>query len=321
MLGAASAHLQRERALMPKHVAICVATFRRPAGLKRLLASLDALAFSRVEQPRITVVVIDNDATSPLAGTAAEKAAWSRHPLVYRIEPTQGLASARNACLDTAPHDADVIAFLDDDEWVEPLWLDALLATHASTGAGIIQGPVRAVFSSPPAAWMSASGLYDVGPFLDRQSLESGATGNCLIAREALNLTGVRFDARFNASGGEDTDFFMRMKNKGQRIVAASNAVAFEDVPTDRMRLSWMLKRQYRVGHTLGVVSRVHASAGTPWLRAAKAFARIGHGLGELLLGAVTSSTRCIKGCCNVAWGCGTLAALLGSTVNVYKSR
>jgi succinoglycan biosynthesis protein ExoM len=305
---------------MSLHVAICVATFRRPVGLRRLLNSLDALTFSAIAPPRVTIVVIDNDSKSPLEGTALEKAGWSRHPLIYRIEPTQGLASARNACLDTAPRDADMVAFLDDDEWVDPLWLEAMIVMQETSKAGIIQGPVRAVFSRLASTWMSQSGLYDVGPFIDGSELTSGATGNCLITRHVLETTGIRFDSRFNASGGEDTDFFMRMRAKGQRIVAAAGAIAHEDVPMDRMRLTWMLKRQYRVGHTLGVVSRVHANADTPLSRAAKACGRIGYGFGQILIGVFFSSTRCVQGACNVAWGCGTLAALLGLNVNVYRA-
>jgi succinoglycan biosynthesis protein ExoM len=304
---------------MSHHVAICVATFRRPDGLKRLLVSLDQLSFVDILPPRITIVVIDNDARSPLAGTAAEKAGWSRFPLIYRIEPTQGLASARNACLDTAPRDATLIAFLDDDEWVAPHWLEAMIRMYTTTGIGIIQGPVEGVFSAPAAAWMSQSGLYDVGPFVDAQDLASGATGNCMITRQCLDVTGIRFDARFNASGGEDTDFFLRMRAKGQRIVAAAQAVAYEHVPAERMRLGWLLKRQYRVGHTLGVVSRVHANAGTPIVRVAKAFARIGYGIGQTGLGLLSSPTRVVRGCCNVAWGWGTLSAFLGSSVSVYR--
>jgi succinoglycan biosynthesis protein ExoM len=304
---------------MPHHVAICIATYRRPAGLKRLLTSLDALTFSAGPAPRITVVIVDNDAANPLAGTAAEKAAWSRHPILYRIEPVQGLASVRNACLDTSPRNATAIAFLDDDEWVEPQWLDALLAMQAQSGAGVIQGPVRGVFAAAPAVWMSNNGLYDVGPFEDGESLTSGATGNCLIMREALERTAVRFDARFNASGGEDTDFFMRLLAKDVRIATAARAIAYEDVPPERMRLGWMLKRQFRVGHTLGVVARVHASGGGRAKRATKAVGRIGYGAAQAVLGATHSQALMVKGACNVAWGCGTLAAFLGSKVNVYK--
>jgi succinoglycan biosynthesis protein ExoM len=306
---------------MPLHVAICVATFRRPEGLRRLLASLDALSFHLIDPPCVTIVVIDNDATNPLQGSAAEKAVWSRHELIYRIEPVLGLASVRNACLDTAPRGATSIVFVDDDEWVEPNWLEQLLVMQAQSGAGIIQGPVRAMFVGVPSLWMTSSGLYDVGPFEDGEELASGATGNCMIMREALNATGVRFDARFNASGGEDTDFFLRLRARGQRIVAAAQAVAHEEVPHERMKLSWMLKRQFRVGHTLGVVSRVHANAGRPIRRAFKAFARIGYGLLQIVEGLFWSRTKAVKGLCNVAWGAGTLSAFLGSSVNLYRSR
>ena len=73
----------------------------------------------------------------------------------------------RNACLDHAPSDCDFVAFVDDDEWVEPQWLAALLENQRATGAPIIQGPVRPSYLAIPPQWLAASGVYEVGPFGD----------------------------------------------------------------------------------------------------------------------------------------------------------
>jgi hypothetical protein len=91
-------------------------------------------------------------------------------------------------------------------------------------------------------------------------------------------------------------------------MVAAAHAVAWEEVPGDRMTLSWVLRRRYRTGHTLGLVAR---RRGGVTRRAIKAGARVVRGAGTAALGVVTSSTRLVRGLTDVAWGVGTLVALV----------
>lgn len=292
---------------MTVHVAVCIATYRRPDGLERLVASLDRLTFASAA-PQITILVVDNDAQSDPAAPPPP----SRHAIVRRIEPVRGLASVRNACLDHAPPEAGFIAFVDDDEWVEPQWLDALLAVQHATGADIVQGPVRPAYPTPPPNWMSEGGYHEVGPFDDSQRLEHGATGNVLIAREALVRTGARFAVDYDASGGEDVDFFAFMQARGCRIVAAADAVAHEAVPPERMTRAWVLRRRYRTGHTLGLIAR---RQGGVVLRLAKALARLAYGAGQAFLGTLASSSSANHGLANMAWGLGTLAALAGFKV------
>jgi glycosyltransferase involved in cell wall biosynthesis len=285
------------------HVAIAVATYRRPDGLRRLLASLDALQLPPMP-PRITLIVVDNDAASALTAAALT----SRWPLHYRLEPSKGLAFVRNACLDAVPPDADWLAFLDDDEWVEPDWLVQLLAVQARTNADIVQGVVRPVYPVPPPGWMREGGYHEVGPFEDGAPLGHGASGNILIRVEALAKSGARFHADFNASGGEDVDFFQQMLAAGYRLVAANRAVAWETVPSARMSLRWVLARRYRTGHTLGLVA---ARRGGAVQRAVRATARLGLGVTRAAAGLVTSRTRAVRGLTDVVWGVGTLVALV----------
>jgi succinoglycan biosynthesis protein ExoM len=299
----------------PLHVAIAIATYRRPAGLRRLLASLDAQTFQSSAVPKITILVVDNDAQSTLSVEDRR----SRYPLIYTIEPAKGLANVRNACLDAAPADATFMAYIDDDEWAEPQWLDALLAMQAKAGADIVQGVVRPAYAVSAPAWMRAGHYHEVGPFEDGAPLTHGASGNILIRRTTIAVAGARFHSDFNSSGGEDVDFFAQLLLGGARMVAASNAVAHEEIPHDRMTLRWILKRRYRTGHTLGLIAR---HRGGRVHRTIKALGRIAAGVAEACAGLVSSRTRAIHGLTNIAWGAGTLAALFGrsqqSSVNQY---
>lgn len=288
------------------HVAIAIATYRRPAGLRRLLDSLDALNFPTVPRPHITVVVVDNDRAS--TATTADRA--STHRLIYLVEPDQGLANVRNACLEAAPADCDFVAFVDDDEWVVPGWLDALLAMQIRTRADIVQGVVLPQYAKPAPAWMQQGRYHEVGPFIDGAPLDHGASGNILIRRACIGT--VRFHSDFNRSGGEDVDYFERLLANGARMVAATNAVAYEDIPVERMALTWTVRRRFRTGHTLGAIAHARGRIGH---RLVKATGRLGFGVVELLAGSVSSRTHAVRGLTNIAWGVGTIAAFFKAVV------
>ncbi len=289
--------------MTPPHVAICIATFRRPAGLRKLLDSLNLLQFEAVAAPRMTVVIIDNDRDSRLVETDRRVAYACR----YHIEPQRGLAAVRNACLLAAPDDTDFIAFVDDDEWVEPLWLDALLAMQAQTRADVVQGVVRPVYPRQAPFWMQKGQYHEVGPFTDGQPLTHGASGNILVRRSEIIRTQARFHHDFNLTGGEDVDFFHHLLSHGSTMVAANAAVAYEDVPLDRMTLRWILCRRFRTGHTLGAIAM---RRGGIVRRLVKATGRLGLGTLEAISGLFGSRTRAVRGLTNVAWGLGTWSAL-----------
>jgi succinoglycan biosynthesis protein ExoM len=286
------------------HIAIGIATFRRPEGLARLLKSLDAQRFAG-PAPRLTLLIADNDAA---VGAAAPPNLASLHPLTYVPVPARGLSEVRNACLDAMPVDADGLVFIDDDEWAEPGWLQALLDMQARTAADIVQGVVRPVYALPAPAWLTFGGYHEVGPFQDGATLDHGASGNVLIMRSALVRSRARFHPLFNRSGGEDVEFFHQMLQSGCRMVAAAGAIAYEETPPDRMTLNWVLRRRWRTGETLGYVARRHGGAG---MRALKAVARGGRGIADAAIGAVTSKSRAVRGLTDIAWALGTLNALI----------
>jgi succinoglycan biosynthesis protein ExoM len=72
------------------HVAICIATFKRPRLLQKLLRGLAQLRFVKVATPEITVIVVDNDTS----GTASEICYSTILPwhMNYLIEPKRGTA-------------------------------------------------------------------------------------------------------------------------------------------------------------------------------------------------------------------------------------
>jgi glycosyltransferase involved in cell wall biosynthesis len=289
-------------------VTVCITTFRRPEGLRALLRSIDTIRFDRVAEPQISIVVVDNDAEAPLGGPRQQLDLPCRFPLTYVVEPKRGLSAARNCALDSVPAHGEFIVFVDDDERVEPQWLDALLATQRATGADVVQGAVLAAFERPPPTGLRDLGLHDVGPFVEGETLDFGATGNVLISKRALERSGARFDMHYNLSGGEDVDFFAKLSAAGCRIAGSARAIAHETVPMERTTPAWIRARAFRKGNTLGHLARRDRDWASKVQRVVKGGARFGLGVAQLPLGFWSAETR-LKSISNRAWGLGTLAA------------
>lgn len=109
-------------------VGICVATFRRPGRLRKLMKGLVSLSFRHVPVPNVVVVVADNDPELGEAAQVCKEFEHGRWPIIYTPEPHRGISYARNAAVKTAIESgAEWIAFIDDDEVPLPFWLDELL--------------------------------------------------------------------------------------------------------------------------------------------------------------------------------------------------
>jgi glycosyltransferase involved in cell wall biosynthesis len=228
---------------MAERVVIAIPTYKRPQCLARLLD-----AIMRLEgDAEISVLVADNDAEAhqgfDLCGRLALTYRW---PLRAVIEHSRGIAQARNRLVAEAlAGDAQFIAMIDDDEWPEPQWIDAFLKTQRATRADVLQGSILFV--------SNASGLKPVADIRHPTGpvgMLEGA-GNILIRRRVLEETQAPwFDPDFALTGGEDRDFFMRLKFGGYRFAWADEARAFGEVAEIRQDLGWVLRRAYSNGNS-----------------------------------------------------------------------
>ena len=57
-----------------------------------------------------------------------------------------------------------------------------------------------------------------------------------------------RFDLGKGRSGGEDVDFFFRLKRMGATFEADDEAIVREAVHPNRLRLGWLMRRKYNAG-------------------------------------------------------------------------
>lgn len=290
------------------HVAICVATCRRPAGIRALIESLNHLTFAG-PAPAITLVLVDNAPSAPAFASPEAAQALSRWPVRYLHEARRGIVAARNRTLAALPEGTDLVAFVDDDETVSPGWLDALIATWRATGAAAVQGPVEPRYEAPPPAWVETLNIFRLGPFEEGQALGFAATNNSLVEIEALHRIGGRFDNRFNETGGEDEELYGRLRDAGGTIRAAAGATVHDSIPVNRMRLGWVLRRWHRMGNTLGRIALMRRRGRA--MRLAKGVGALGLGTAQAVLAWPFSRPRSIRGLMEAARGAGMLSAFL----------
>lgn len=302
------------------HVAICCITFRRPDGLSRLLDGLSGLTFRKNPEPSITVVVVDNDGAAPMRASIDARRRRFRWRLRYDCEPVQGVSSARNRALDLVPPDADCIAWIDDDEVPVPGWLDELLYVRRTYRASVVQGPVRPHFLSSPPRWLIRGRFLELGPYRDGARLHYGYTGNSLIDVALVRQLRLRFDPRFDRTGGEDQRFFGCAIAAGHGVITAERALVHEWIPASRATLLYLVRRRFRMGTTLATIDRIEGGNGRLALRALKGVGRIG--LGVLQTATVLSQgfAGLAASLCTMAWGAGALAGLLGVIHREYDT-
>jgi GT2 family glycosyltransferase len=229
-------------------IVVAIPTFRRPKSLLRLLNALAALE----TQTSVTVVIADNDAERHEGLDVCKSLMSYRWPLDAFIAPERGIAQARNALVERAlAHPCDFIAMLDDDEWPEPGWLDAFLKVQRETGADALHGDILRAFETAPSAW--AARCDGIAPLAGRTGPVAmiEGSGNIVVSRACFEgLEKPCFDPAFALSGGEDRDFFERLRRQGRRFAWAKEAVVHAFVPASRANLGWALKRAYRVGNS-----------------------------------------------------------------------
>jgi glycosyltransferase involved in cell wall biosynthesis len=236
-------------------ISICVSTYRRPEGIRRLLAGLDSLQLPE-PQAHIEVVVVDNDPEVGVREVCNRAGSAIRWPVHYAVETRRGISHARNRALEMASDASDWIAIIDDDEVPHADWLVELLRVQRETDADVVTGPVIPHFEAAADGWIEAGGFFEPQRHPNGTSIPYAFTNNVIFRSSLLRDPSLEpaFAERYALTGGEDQHFFARVRRAGYRVHWADDALVTEWVPPSRTTAKWLVRRQFRIGNALACI-------------------------------------------------------------------
>lgn len=273
-------------------LSLLIATYNRAASL---VTTLHSVAAQDAPPGEWECIVVNNNSSDDTEARFARFAA--AHPgLQLRLvtERQQGLSHARNRGI--AESRGELIAIIDDDERIVPGFISAYIAFFdARPEASVAGGPIVADYPSGRPAWMSR---YTERPIANPLDLGRAVRpfpparipggGNMAFRRE----TAARFGA-FNPDlgrvgdkliGGEETEFFARLREGGLTLWYVPQAVMHHIIPPEKLTAGYFRRLCRNVGVSQRIQARMQGRMGRTLLReAAKWAATLLLGLGHCL--------------------------------------
>ncbi len=306
---------------MTTRVSVCIATFKRPLGLKRVLAELPGLTGDLA----IHVVVADNDpeGAEGLAICREMIADGYPLPLTAVVAPERGIAQARNVLVEAALAEGDsaFIAMLDDNSWPAPDWLEVLIGLLDQTGAGMAGASIAHAYERAPDADVEA--LYSA---MRKRSWTEGVvptlhnTCGLVVRRSVFELMARPwFQPDYGLAGGEDDDFFLRARDEQHTLAFSPRAVVTEFIPASRATRQFVGRRVFAQGASwTHVRSRRRPTGWSYQKETAKIVAGFAVGVaGYAFL--FWSPNQRFAAKCRILRAAGKVNGLMGNLVEVYR--
>jgi glycosyltransferase involved in cell wall biosynthesis len=239
---------------------VVICTYNRAEGLDAVLSALSR------QRPAAdvtwSVLVVDNASTDSTAAVVDAHRSRQLLPGLRRVlEYEQGLTPARRRGVQETG--APWIAFVDDDNFLELGWLDAIADTiRLHPGAGAIGGRVVLDWERPPPATFKRFGFCfaEQDPGGAARELNSLVGAGMVVSREALvecgwlerPLLADRVGKRL-VSGG-DVEIAQRIRGADYPLWFTPEAVLRHRIPASRVSWHYLLRVNYGLGGSEALV-------------------------------------------------------------------
>jgi glycosyltransferase involved in cell wall biosynthesis len=234
-------------------ITVIISTWNRCTLLADVLKGLAAQGTDGVFD--YEVIVADNNSTDRTKETVASFAARFNGPLSYIFEKRQGKSFALNAALRQA--NGKIIAFTDDDVFVDRNWLRGLWSCFERFGCDAAGGRILPVYPPRTPAWVLRQERYLEGPLgfhdygdavMPSAGLAPFAGANMAIRTDCLPKEDwFRTDlGTGDLPPGEDTALCDRLRRMGKNVYYCGTAVVHHRIEagklTRRFMVAWGLK-------------------------------------------------------------------------------
>ncbi|MDX9974118.1 MAG: glycosyltransferase [FCB group bacterium] len=198
------------------------------------------------------IVVVDDRSTDGTGEAVDALSIESPVPLRYVLADGRGVPAARNRGF--AECRSDYIAFFDQDQLAEPDWLEALFDVAERFNADVVDGPRDLLLPKEELDRLNGVCRAHLGeipgggeprPITTRTG---SCTGNQLIRRGVVEFVGD-FDERI-LRGGEEWDYFRRVRRAGFTFWFAPKAVVHHVIPPERLSERFFAWRSVRNGQS-----------------------------------------------------------------------
>ena len=204
-------------------ITVCVCTYKRPKMLRECIQSIRNTFIPYGYM--VDIVVVDNEGHEDVVDMCKKLGCF------YVYEKKRGISFARNTAIETALElNTDWIVFIDDDELAAPAWLEGLM-NWQYIGTPILAGNQRYAYEKKPRGYWDPENRRR--PFKEGRTRNTCCTNNVRINASILEK-GVRFNETIGFMGGEDIEFFSRLRAKGYVIRQTNLAITYERIHPER---------------------------------------------------------------------------------------
>ena len=163
----------------------------------------------KLNYPHFEVIVVDDGSKDNLAEIVSE------YPVRLISTPNMGLSSARNTGMYYSK--GEIIAYIDDDAYPDPHWLDYLAYAYITSTHACIGGPNLAPADDGPIATCVANAPGGPVHVLISDEIAEHVPGCNLSVRKDVLMEIGGFDPIFRCAG-DDVDVCWRIQNAGYTI-------------------------------------------------------------------------------------------------------
>jgi glycosyltransferase involved in cell wall biosynthesis len=235
---------------------VVICTYNRA---KYLGETLESIAKQNYPKDKFEIVIVDNnsnDDTEVVSSTF--KSQYPDLTVLYFMESQQGISYGRNKGVFEAS--GEFIAFIDDDETIDPDYLTHLDRFFSDyPDASLCGGPVVPILETARPNWLSPytmrpiTGAYNKGKkIITVKPKDYPGTGHATF-RRSLFLQYGGFNTELGRKGNslmgaEDKDFFLRLIQNGVKCYYFPLAVIYHHIPASKLTDDFFRRITYAIG-------------------------------------------------------------------------